>query len=100
MMATASWMESLAKTSPTPPARRSAASGWSSNAARLCASQILPPQQNRPMKLRLFASAKPIIGMIHVGALPGTPANQLPLNKIVAAAVREAKIYREAGVDG
>src|SRR5947209_7831043 len=52
------------------------------------------------MKLRLFASAKPIIGMIHVGALPGTPANQLPLNKIVAAAVREAKIYREAGLDG
>src|SRR4051812_25871850 len=52
------------------------------------------------MKSRLFASPKPIIGMIHVGALPGTPASQLPLGKIVAAAVREARIYREAGVDG
>ena len=52
------------------------------------------------MKLRLFWAPKPIIGMIHVGALPGTPANRLPLAKIVAAAVREAKIYRAAGLDG
>jgi membrane complex biogenesis BtpA family protein len=52
------------------------------------------------MKLRLFASPKPIIGMIHVGALAGTPANRLPLPKIIADAVREAKIYRDAGVDG
>jgi membrane complex biogenesis BtpA family protein len=52
------------------------------------------------MKWRLFARAKPIIGMIHVGALPGTPGNKLPLGKIIAAAAREAKIYREAGLDG
>lgn len=52
------------------------------------------------MKLRLFAKPKPIIGMIHVGALPGTPGNHLALGKIVAEAVREAKIYREAGLDG
>ena len=52
------------------------------------------------MKLRLFPAPKPIIGMIHVGALPGTPANRLPLGKIVAEAVREAKIYRAAGLDG
>lgn len=52
------------------------------------------------MKLRLFASPKPVIGMIHVGALPGTPASRLPLVKIVAEAVREARIYREAGLDG
>jgi uncharacterized protein len=52
------------------------------------------------MKLRLFASPKPVIGMIHVGALPGTPAGRLPLAKIVAEAVREARIYREAGLDG
>ncbi len=52
------------------------------------------------MKLRLFARAKPIIGMIHVGALPGTPGNELTLEKIVAAAMREAKIYRAAGLDG
>lgn len=52
------------------------------------------------MKLRLFASPKPVIGMIHVGALPGTPANCLPLGKIITDAVREAKIYRQAGLDG
>ncbi|MDB6125513.1 MAG: Photosystem assembly BtpA [Pedosphaera sp.] len=52
------------------------------------------------MKSPLFASAKPIIGMIHVGALPGTPGNHLSLDKIVATAVREAKIYRDAGLDG
>jgi membrane complex biogenesis BtpA family protein len=52
------------------------------------------------MKLRLFGASKPIIGMIHIGALPGTPGSHLPLSKIVAAAVREAAIYREAGLDG
>ena len=52
------------------------------------------------MKLRLFPASKPIIGMIHVGALPGTPANRQPLGKIVAEAAREAKIYRAAGLDG
>ena len=51
------------------------------------------------MKLRLFNSPKPIIGMIHVQALPGTPANRLPLDKIIAAAVNEARIYRAAGLE-
>lgn len=48
----------------------------------------------------LFRSAKPVIGMIHVGALPGTPGATLGLGKLVAAAEREARLYREAGVDG
>src|SRR5579871_1387297 len=52
------------------------------------------------MKLRMFESPKPVIGMIHVQALPGTPANRLTLDKIIAAAVNEARIYRAAGVDG
>jgi uncharacterized protein len=38
--------------------------------------------------------------MIHVGALPGTPAHAQPLRAIEARALHEAKIYREAGVDG
>ena len=37
--------------------------------------------------------------MIHVAALPGTPANRLSLSRIEALAVREAGLYREAGVD-
>jgi membrane complex biogenesis BtpA family protein len=52
------------------------------------------------VKSQLFTFKKPIIGMIHVGALPGTPGNHLPLSKIIAAAVREAKVYRDADLDG
>jgi membrane complex biogenesis BtpA family protein len=48
----------------------------------------------------LFAQPKPVIGMIHVAALPGTPAGALSVAEIVALAVREAQLYRAAGVDG
>lgn len=47
-----------------------------------------------------FRSPQPIIAMIHVGALPGTPAAARPLAAITAAALREAAIYRDAGIDG
>ncbi|MBL8189015.1 MAG: BtpA family membrane complex biogenesis protein, partial [Acidobacteria bacterium] len=52
------------------------------------------------MLTKLFAKPKPIIGMIHVGALPGTPASSQSVAEIVAQAVFEAALYREAGVDG
>ena len=52
------------------------------------------------MLTKLFAKPKPIIGMIHVGALPGTPASSQSVAEIVAQAKREAALYREAGVDG
>src|SRR5262245_44919524 len=52
------------------------------------------------MRNDLFANPKPIIGVIHVGALPGAPANTLPVNEIIAQAIREAAIYRDCGVDG
>ena len=48
----------------------------------------------------LFKSRKPVIAMIHVGALPGTPASSLALKEIEAQALREAKIFHEAGVHG
>ena len=38
--------------------------------------------------------------MIHVGALPGTPAKELSLAEIERRAVREAKLLRGAGVHG
>lgn len=38
--------------------------------------------------------------MIHIGALPGTPASSETLVQIETRALREAKIYREAGIDG
>nr|XP_006817155.1 PREDICTED: uncharacterized protein F13E9.13, mitochondrial-like [Saccoglossus kowalevskii] len=41
-----------------------------------------------------------VIGMIHVGALPGTPRNKQKISEITEAACKEAEIYKEAGVDG
>src|SRR6185503_5150425 len=48
----------------------------------------------------LFPNPKPVIGVIHVGALPGTPGSSLPVAELVVSARAEAKIYRECGVDG
>jgi uncharacterized protein len=50
--------------------------------------------------MRLFKSSKPIIAMIHVGALPGTPASRLSLREIERQALAEAKTYRDCGVHG
>ena len=38
--------------------------------------------------------------MVHVGALPGTPASQEPLAQIVKRAARDAKAYQSAGIHG
>jgi membrane complex biogenesis BtpA family protein len=43
---------------------------------------------------------KPIIGVVHVLALPGTPAHTRELEEIIQIAGQEAAIYRDAGVDG
>lgn len=42
---------------------------------------------------------KVLIGMIHVGALPGTPHASCSIEELVAQAVREALILRDAGFD-
>lgn len=47
-----------------------------------------------------FKSAKPVIAMIHVEALPGTPAHRLSLTAIERKACDEARLYRAAGVHG
>ena len=43
---------------------------------------------------------KAIVGMIHVGALPGTPRHAAPLAQIIAQAEAEAALYTQAGLDG
>ena len=48
----------------------------------------------------LFANPKPIIGVIHVGALPGTPRGSKSVVELVGQAKEEARVYRECGVDG
>jgi len=48
----------------------------------------------------LFKTRKPVVGVIHVGALPGTPASALSVDELIELAVREAARYRDGGVDG
>lgn len=47
----------------------------------------------------LFSQVKPVVGVIHVGALPGTPRNTENVAELVKSAIREAMMYRECGVD-
>ncbi len=47
----------------------------------------------------IFKNSRAVIGMIHAGALPGTPASGESMEQIMARAKKEALLYREAGVD-
>ncbi|HPS12225.1 MAG TPA: BtpA/SgcQ family protein [Prolixibacteraceae bacterium] len=44
-------------------------------------------------------SRKTLIGMIHAGALPGTPSNHLSIRELTDQAVKEAEIYLSHGID-
>jgi uncharacterized protein len=52
------------------------------------------------MAITLFAKRKPVMGVIHVGALPGTPAGGGAMSGIIERAAAEARIYSAGGVDG
>ena len=45
----------------------------------------------------LFGVKRALIGVVHLHALPGTPANKLELAAIASIAVNEARLYRNAG---
>lgn len=47
----------------------------------------------------LFKTVKPVIGMIHVGALPGTPKHSRSIQELVDAACEEAEIYKSCSVE-
>jgi uncharacterized protein len=47
---------------------------------------------------KIFNSEKPIIGMVHLQALPGTPMNKLKPGKIIELALQEAQIYADSGI--
>lgn len=48
----------------------------------------------------LFGVKRALIGVVHLQALPGTPANQLDVAAIASIAVEEACAYRDAGFHG
>jgi hypothetical protein len=47
----------------------------------------------------LFRSPKPVIGMLHLPALPGSPASEMTLEQIRAWMFRDARALAEGGVD-
>jgi membrane complex biogenesis BtpA family protein len=46
-----------------------------------------------------WACGKPVIGVLHVPALPGAPANHLNLREIRAFVARDAEAYAAGGID-
>lgn len=44
-----------------------------------------------------FGAPRALVGMLHVGALPGTPAACHSVDRLIEHAVAEARIYRDAG---
>src|SRR5678815_5083145 len=48
----------------------------------------------------IYPTSKSVIGVTHVGALPGTPRSLQTVTELVRQAKDEARVYRECGVDG
>jgi membrane complex biogenesis BtpA family protein len=48
----------------------------------------------------VFGVPRALIGVIHVGALPGTPGSRHSIAEVVEAAVAEARVYTAAGFSG
>ncbi len=48
---------------------------------------------------KIFKTTKPVIGMIHLKALPGTPKYQNNIPVIIDKALEEARIYKQNGID-
>jgi hypothetical protein len=47
-----------------------------------------------------FRRAQPLIGMVHLAPLPGSPRAELPLRDVIAAAVLDARALADGGADG
>jgi membrane complex biogenesis BtpA family protein len=44
-----------------------------------------------------FGAPRALVGMLHLGALPGTPATRHSIDELIERTVGEARIYRDAG---
>jgi membrane complex biogenesis BtpA family protein len=56
------------------------------------------PESPAPRGAGLFQS-KPLVGMIHMPALPGAPRNDRTMDALVDFALSEARLLQEAGLD-
>jgi len=50
--------------------------------------------------VKLFGRHKPLIGVVHLAALPGAPAYGGALDRIVRRALADARAYLDGGIDG
>jgi membrane complex biogenesis BtpA family protein len=50
--------------------------------------------------LSLFGTARPVVGMVHLGPLPGSPRWAGSMDAVIAAAVADAQALDRAGVHG
>src|SRR5580765_2537395 len=48
----------------------------------------------------IFGTRRALVGVIHVGALPGTPQSRESVDAIATGAAADARAYREAGFSG
>ena len=48
----------------------------------------------------LFSADRALIGMLHLGALPGSPGARTSMDELITHSVAEARIYRDAGFNG
>ncbi len=48
----------------------------------------------------LFGVPRALVGVVHTGGLPGTPAGNQSIDQIVGTAVAEARVYASAGFHG
>ena len=56
--------------------------------------------QSHPVIHEIFGKPRALIGMLHVGALPGTPHARDSVAELTRLTVAEARLYRDAGFDG
>jgi uncharacterized protein len=47
-----------------------------------------------------FGARRALIGVLHAGALPGTPSGCYPIEQLIEHTIAEARIYRDAGFTG
>jgi len=55
---------------------------------------------DRPSMESLFGAPRALIGMLHVGPLPGSPGHAASMDELIAGTVAEARLYRDAGFHG
>jgi membrane complex biogenesis BtpA family protein len=49
---------------------------------------------------KIFSNLKPLIGMVHLSSLPGSPRGDVPMANIIDLAIQDAEALNKGGMDG